>query len=106
MIEPGFEAFAPGHATGRGQLVYTRLVADMETPVLAFLKLADGRDNAFLLAIVQGGGVRGPSSHIGLKRNLIWRRGEGAAEITRNALRDADALVPETAKPLESLRTL
>ena len=111
MIEPGFEAFAPGHAQERGQLVYTRLVADMETPVLAFLKLAasdDGkeRDNAFLLESVQGGEVRGRYSIIGLKPDLIWRCRGGVAEINRDALRDADTFVAETAKPLESLRTL
>ena len=53
MIEPGFEAFAPGHAQGIGQLVYTRLVADMETPVSAFRRLAH-RPNAFLLESVEG----------------------------------------------------
>src|ERR1700753_91593 len=106
MIAPGFEAFAPGHAQGRGQLVYTRLVADMETPVLAFLKLADGKDNAFLLESVQGGETRGRYSIIGLKADLIWRCQGGRAEINRNALHDANAFVPEAAKPLESLRAL
>ena len=111
MIEPGFEAFAPGFAQGRGQLVYTRLVADMETPVLAFLKLATsadgkGRDNAFLLESVQGGEVRGRYSIIGLKPDLIWRCRDGVAEINRTALHDADSFVPQTARPLESLRAL
>ena len=49
MIEPAFAAFAAEHDKGRGQLLFTRLVADMETPVSAFLKLGDGKDNAFLL---------------------------------------------------------
>ena len=45
MIEPGFDGFQPGYAAGRPQLVFTRLVADMETPVSAFLKLvAHGAD--------------------------------------------------------------
>ena len=106
MIQPGFEAFAPGYGEGRGQLVYTRLVADTETPVLAFLKLADGKDNAFLLESVQGGEVRGRYSIIGLKPDLIWRCRDGVAEINRDALRDANNFVPQTAKPLESLRAL
>jgi anthranilate synthase component 1 len=106
MVEPGFEGFAPGYSDGRGQLVYTRLVADMETPVLAFLKLAEGRDNAFLLESVQGGEVRGRYSIIGLKPDLIWRCRGGVAEINRNALHDADAFVADAAKPLESLRAL
>src|SRR5579871_1649313 len=99
MIQPGFEAFAPGHAKGRGQLVYTRLVADMETPVLAFLKLAtskdgSGRDNAFLLESVQGGEVRGRYSIIGLKPDLIWRCRGDQAEINRKAL-SGGAFTPE-----------
>ena len=42
MIEPDFDAFAAGRAAGHAQLVYTRLVADMETPVSVFLILGLG----------------------------------------------------------------
>ena len=106
MILPGFDDFASGHAQGRAQLVYTRLVADMETPVSAFLKLGEGKDNAFLLESVQGGEVRGRYSIIGMRPDLIWRCRGGAAEINRNAVNDANSFVPEGAKPLESLRAL
>jgi anthranilate synthase component 1 len=111
MIEPSFDAFASGYAQGRGQLLYTRLVADMETPVSAFLKLGfspDGtaRDNAFLLESVQGGEARGRYSIIGLQPDLIWRCRGGTAEINRTALSDAGKFTPQTAKPLESLRAL
>ncbi|HEY4078569.1 MAG TPA: anthranilate synthase component I [Rhizomicrobium sp.] len=105
MIEPAFDAFASGYDEGRGQLVYTRLVADMETPVSAFLKLCEGRDNAFLLESVQGGETRGRYSIIGLKPDLIWRCQNGKAEINRNAL-NGDSFVPEWVKPLASLRAL
>ena len=50
---------------------------------------------------MQGGEARGRYSIIGLKPDLIWRCRGGVAEINRNALNDADAFVPETAKPLE-----
>jgi anthranilate synthase component 1 len=106
MIQPAFDAFAAGYAEGCAQLVYTRLVADMETPVSAFLKLGEGRDNAFLLESVQGGEMRGRYSIIGIKPDLIWRCRGGRAEINRNALGDPDCFVPESAKPLESLRAL
>jgi anthranilate synthase component 1 len=105
-IEPGFDAFASGHAEGHAQLVYTRLVADMETPVSAFLKLGEGRDNAFLLESVQGGEVRGRYSIIGVKPDLIWRCRGNTAEINRNAINDTNSFVPESAKPLQSLRAL
>ena len=111
MIEPAFDAFASGYEAGRAQLLYTRLVADMETPVSAYLKLgfAPGgaaRDNAFLLESVQGGETRGRYSIIGLMPDLIWRCRGAVAEINRAALHDTDSFVPEAAKPLESLRAL
>jgi anthranilate synthase component 1 len=106
MIEPAFDAFAAAYAQGRAQLLYTRLVADMETPVSAFLKLGEGKDNAFLLESVQGGEVRGRYSIIGIRPDLIWRCRDGKAEINRNAINDANSFVPESAKPLESLRAL
>ncbi|HWY66650.1 MAG TPA: chorismate-binding protein, partial [Rhizomicrobium sp.] len=109
--EPAFDAFASAYAKGQAQLLYTRLVADMETPVSAYLKLGferDGRarDNAFLLESVQGGETRGRYSIIGLKPDLIWRCRNGKAEINRAALQDTDSFVVETAKPLASLRAL
>ena len=97
MIEPAFEAFADEYDKGRAQLLFTRLVADMETPVSAFLKLANevdgsGRDNAFLLESVQGGETRGRYSIIGLKPDLVWRCQDGKAEINRAALSDTTPL--------------
>ena len=43
QIEPSPEAFAARYARGEPQVVWTTLVADLETPVSAFLKLAGGR---------------------------------------------------------------
>jgi len=106
VIEPAFEAFAAAYDKGRAQLLFTRLVADMETPVSAFLKLGEGQDNAFLLESVQGGETRGRYSIIGLKPDLIWRCRGSSAEINRNALNDPNSFAPESARPLESLRAL
>ncbi len=100
-----FESFARGFAAGRPQLVTTRLVADLETPVSAYLKLGEGRENTFLLESVQGGEARGRYSIIGLKPDLIWRCRGNVAEINRNA-RNGGAFVAEKARPLESLRAL
>src|SRR3979409_1926375 len=105
-IAPGFPAFASAYEAGKPQALYVRLIADLETPVSAFLKLAEGRDNAFLLESVQGGETRGRYSIIGLQPDLIWRCRNGKAEINRAALNDADDFAPESANPLESLRAL
>ena len=71
--QPDFSAFARQYEEGKAQVVWTTLVADLETPVSAFLKLADGRANSFLFESVEGGEIRGRYSFIGLKPDLIWR---------------------------------
>jgi anthranilate synthase component 1 len=105
-----YESFAAGLRAGRAQLVTTRLVADLETPVSAYLKLATDADgnaceNSFLLESVQGGEARGRYSIIGLRPDLVWRANGSVAEINRAALTGGN-FVAEAAKPLESLRAL
>jgi len=107
-IEPDFTAFASAYDDGRPQAVYTRRVADLDTPVSAYLRLAEGRDNAFLLESVQGGETRGRYSVVGLKPDLIWRCRNGKAEINRGARGAPDAFEPaeDADRPFESLRRL
>ncbi len=107
-IEPSYAGFAQAYDTGQPQVLYARLIADLETPVSAYLKLGSSRDNAFLLESVQGGEARGRYSIIGLKPDMIWRCRDGKAEINRNARANPDAFVPASRadKPLESLREL
>ena len=50
-----FENFSAKFTAGAIQLVHRVLVADTQTPVSAFLKLADGQKNCFLLESVEGG---------------------------------------------------
>src|SRR5579885_2967523 len=107
-ILPDFPAFARGYDAGRAQACYVRLVADLETPVSAYLKLASGRYNAFLLESVQGGEARGRYSIIGLKPDLIWRCRDGKAETNVSALADPDRFVPDgnANAPLKALKRL
>ncbi len=103
---PEFEDFAPGYEGGRAQLLSTSLIADLETPVSAYLKLADGRPYSFLFESVEGGTTIGRYSFIGLKPDLIWRCSGGGAEVNRQARVDLDAFTPVEEHPLESLRAL
>jgi len=105
-ILPDFAAFARGYAKGEPQVLYARLVADLETPVSAFLKLAEGRENAFLFESVQGGEARGRYSIIGMKPDLIWRCRDGTAEINRSARSAPGSFAPDALAPLQSLRAL
>ncbi|MFL6930850.1 MAG: anthranilate synthase component I [Xanthobacteraceae bacterium] len=105
QIEPAAEHFAGHYERGEPQVVWTTLVADLETPVSAFLKLA-GKPMSFLLESVEGGAVRGRYSIIGLEPDLIWRVADGRAEINRNARSDPAAFSSCREKPLDALRTL
>ncbi len=107
-IAPGFPAFTKTYGEGRPQVLFARLIADLELPVSAFLKLARGRDNAFLLESVESGQARGRYSVIGLKPDMIWRCRDGKAEVNANALAEPDAFGPDDGglKPLDSLKRL
>ena len=94
-VSPGFAGFRAAYESGRGTLVWQRGVADLETPVAAFLKLAYGRPNAFLLESVEGGAARGRYSIIGMEPDLIWRCRDGRAEVNRYAQSAPHAFVPE-----------
>jgi anthranilate synthase component 1 len=106
QIEPAPEAFAARYARGEPQVVWTTLVADLETPVSAFLKVAGGRANSFLFESVEGGAVRGRYSIIGLEPDLIWRANGTSAEINRAARTKADNFSPCPEPPLAALRAL
>ncbi len=51
--------FREAYEAGVGTLVWQRSVADLQTPVAAFLKLAHGKPDSFLLESVEGGASRG-----------------------------------------------
>jgi len=103
-ISPSFEAFAEAYESGRAQIVTTTLIADLETPVSAMLKIAGDRPNSFLLESVEGGDVRGRYSIIGSKPDLIWRAHGNEAEINRQAGVNPDAFEPCDDDTLSSLR--
>src|ERR1700723_2103410 len=104
QIEPSAATFAARYAAGDAQVVWTTLVADLETPVSAFLKIAGGRPMSFLLESVEGGAVRGRYSIIGLEPDLIVRADGRRAEINRKAASDPKAFTQLAAAPLEALR--
>src|SRR4051812_824366 len=106
QIEPQASAFAKRYARGEAQVVWTTLVADLETPVSAFLKIAGGRPMSFLFESVEGGAVRGRYSIIGLDPDLVWRTVGSRAEINRVALNDPDRFTACEAAPLEALRAV
>src|SRR3954452_25220854 len=103
---PARSGFGETYAAGKPQVVWTTLVSDLETPVSAMIKLADGQANCFLLESVTGGEVRGRYSFIGLKPDLIWRCNLDKVEINRRARVDSHAFEPSDKPPLQALRSL
>lgn len=106
IVEPEFSAFEHAYKAGTAQVVWTKLVADLETPVSAMLKLMDGRFNSFLLESVEDGAVRGRYSIIGVDPDILFRATGNAAEINRKALTDRTAYEPCDVGTLDALRDL
>ncbi len=106
VAAPPFPDFEKVYAAARPQVVWTTLVADLETPVSAMLKLGRGSANSFLLESVEGGAIRGRYSFIGLKPDLIWRCHGDKPEINRQAERDPKAFSPCPGGTIASLRAL
>lgn len=105
-LTPDYDSFARAYEAGENQVVYTRLAADLDTPVSLMLKLTGAQKDAFMLESVTGGEVRGRYSIIGMKPDLIWRcRGEQSA-LNRSARFDAEDFTPQDGDPMANLRAL
>lgn len=91
-------------------MLSTRLVADLETPVSAYLKLCQDRPMSLLLESVEGGSARGRYSIIACAPDLVWRAFGDRAEIQHvkpgRGKAKAETWTPETGGTLGSLRRL
>ncbi|MBU0860963.1 MAG: anthranilate synthase component I, partial [Alphaproteobacteria bacterium] len=103
---PDFDSFARGFDNGENQVVWTRLAADLDTPVSLMLKLGDAGLNTFMLESVTGGEVRGRYSIIGMNPDLIWECRGTVSRTNRNARYDSEAYVADETDPLAALRGL
>jgi anthranilate synthase component 1 len=103
---PSLDAFTRRYRAGEAQVVWTRLVADLETPVSVYLKLALGKPFSFLLESVEGGASRGRYSVIGLSPDIVWRASGETAEVNRDPARKPDSFKSEAQPALASLREL
>lgn len=105
-IEPALAAFSSVYDSGAPQVVWTRLIDDLETPVSAYLKIAAGRPYAFLFESVEGGTWRGRYSIVAMKPDLVWRCHGNSAEIAEGSMIDEGVFTPQSGGALESLRDL
>jgi len=105
-LEPDFAAFEGNYRKGAPQLVWTRLIDDLETPVSAYLKIGHGRPYAFLFESVEGGAWRGRYSIITLNPDLVWRCRGDQAEIAEGPDIQDGRFLPQAGGALDSLRDL
>src|SRR5579863_3334251 len=116
LIEPAADESAALYAAGSPQVVWTTLVADLETPVSAFLKVTGARPKrasssgspsiSFLLESVEGGAVRGRYSIIGVEPDLIFRVSGRDAALNRNPKAHPQDFTLAAEPPLAALRAL
>ena len=105
-IDPAFADFEAKYSQGAPQVVWTRLIDDLETPVSAYLKIAHGRPYAFLFESVEGGAHRGRYSVIAMKPDLVWRCRGDQAEIAVGPDIAAGRFQSQAGGALDSLRDL
>jgi anthranilate synthase component 1 len=105
-VEPEFTAFAEAYGERRPQVVWTRVIDDLETPVSAYLKIAKGQPYSFLFESVEGGAWRGRYSIIAMKPDLVWRAFGERAEIAEGEAIARGEFQPDNNPTVPSLRAL
>ncbi|TNC60524.1 anthranilate synthase component I [Rubellimicrobium roseum] len=103
---PDFETFRGGYEAGRNQVVWTRLAADLDTPVSLMLKLAGAARHSFMLESVTGGEVRGRYSIVGMNPDLVWDCRGAQSRINRAARYDDEAFEDLPGSPIDTLQAL
>mgnify|MGYP003468098137 CR=1 FL=1 len=83
MKQTTFAEFVELGQRGTFVPVYKELLADLLTPVSAFLKIAEHADYAFLLESVEGGEQLARYSFLGKDPFLVLRARDGQAVIER-----------------------
>ena len=102
MDTPIYPDKAQAGKTTAPQLIYARVINDLDTPVSAYMKVAKGKPYAFLFESVQGGEQRGRYSFFGFGPDLIWRAFGDTSEVSRSG----SAFTPCEGKPLDALRAI
>jgi anthranilate synthase component 1 len=102
-----FDEFVELAKRGTFVPVCKELMADLLTPVSAFLKIAEHSDYAFLLESVEGGEHVGRYSFLGKDPFLVLRSSEGRTVLERAGVvtESGDGLVPTLRKLMADFRS-
>ncbi len=102
MIHPSLEEFKQKAKQGNLIPVYREILADMETPVSAFLKIDDGK-YSFLLESVEGGEKWARYSFLGSRPEVVVRSFGRTVEVIRNGKKEMRTFEHD---PLEAVRDI
>ena len=105
-MTPTREEFIEKAAHGNLIPVWREVLADMETPVSAYRKVAGEQPNSFLLESVEGGERLARYSFLGSDPFLIFQSKGDTATITENGQTETIALAAGTRDPLHVLKEL
>lgn len=105
-IQPSFEEFRAAYAAGKPQIVWTKRISDLDTPVSAMLKLPADDTPCFMLESVEGGETRGRYSIIGYDPDLMWRATKNQSEISKTPPFAADSFEPSWDDTMSTLKKL
>src|SRR5690606_4800564 len=83
MIHPSLAEFSAVARPGALVPVFREILADLETPVSAYMKIAQGQEHAFLLESVEQAGTLGRYSFIGANPSVIFQSKGNTVTITR-----------------------
>ncbi len=106
MTAPTRDQFLEKARQGNLIPVWREVLADMETPVSAFRKIAGGRMNSFLLESVEGGERLARYSFLGSDPFLVFRSKGDTATITEGAQVETLTLKAGERDPLHVLKEL
>ncbi len=106
MTAPTREEFIEKAKLGNLIPVWREVLADMETPVLAYRKIAGDAPNSFLLESVEGGERLARYSFLGTDPFLIFHSKGDAATITEGGRTETLTLSAGTRDPLHVLKEL
>lgn len=103
MQVPGLDEFLAKTRDGRPMPVYRDILADLETPLSAYWKLASSETYSFLLESVTGGEQLGRYSIIGVRPKTVLRsKGRAVRRISGN--KEERLSIPEGQDPLHLLQ--
>ena len=106
MTSPTREEFLEKSKHGNLIPVWREVLADMETPVSAFRKIAGSRANSFLLESVEGGERLARYSFLGSDPYLVFRSKGDTATITEGEAAETISLRAGERDPLHVLKEI